>query len=78
MPLLLRLLGFKSLLLVKLLQVADLGIVIASTEAMIVLNIQDCIITQALSVLWVLERQALHQQLGMLLASDWNPLGKRR
>lgn len=78
MPLLLRLLGFKSLLLVKFLQVADLGIVVVSTEAMIVLNIQDCIITQALPMLWVLERQALHQQLGMLLASDWNPLGKRR
>lgn len=78
MSLLLHLLGFKSLLLVELLQVADLGIVIESTAAMIVLNIQDCIITQTLSMLWILERQALHQQVGMLLATDWNPLGKRR
>lgn len=77
MSLLLRLLGLKSLLLVKLLQVTDLGIVVESTEAMIVLNIQDCIITQALSMLRVLKRQALQQQLGMLLASDWNPLSKR-
>lgn len=56
MSLLLRLLGFKSLLLVKLLQVADLGIVVESTVAMIVLNIQDRIIAQALPVSWVLER----------------------